>query len=147
MSAIFVLFFLWYLLQLLRKEKTSSRWREFSLTLGLLLMIAYCLLKAHSATSDICLVLGTGIIVALGLRSSNQRVIAPRARDIQHSFGEDDLIYFKLGDSKDLAAKFDFVFRHPRAVEQIAKRGQRVYQDHTWSGEKANPLSCFAEIT
>ncbi len=146
MSAIFGLFFLWCLLQLLRKEKTPSRWREFQLTLGLLLMIAYCLLKAHSATSDICFILGTGIMVAIGLRSLNKRVIAPRARRIQDYFAEEELICFNLGDSEDLADKFDFVFRHPCEVEEIVKRGQRVYQNHTWSGEKANLLSCFAEI-
>jgi glycosyltransferase involved in cell wall biosynthesis len=73
-------------------------------------------------------------------------VIAPRARGIQDYFGDDDLVYFNLGDSKDLAHKCDFVFRHPGEVKEIVKRGQQIYRDHTWSGEKANLLECFAEL-
>jgi glycosyltransferase involved in cell wall biosynthesis len=73
-------------------------------------------------------------------------VIAPRARGIQDYFAEDELIYFNLGDSEDLADKFEFVFRHPREVEETVRRGQQVYLNHTWSGEKANLLGCFAEV-
>jgi len=73
-------------------------------------------------------------------------VIAPRARGIQDYFGDDDLIYFNLGDSEDLADKLEFVVRHPRDVAEIVERGQQVYQNHTWTGEKANLLNCFTDL-
>jgi exopolysaccharide production protein ExoQ len=75
MSCLLGLFFLWHLFQVIRSKKGKSRRREFQLTVGLLLLTGYCLAKAHSATSDICLMLGTAIMVVLALRSVNKRAI------------------------------------------------------------------------
>ena len=67
-------------------------------------------------------------------------VIAPRARGIRDYFGEDDLIFFELGDASDLARKIIFAFSDPKAVEGTVKRGQEVYLAHTWTEEKKNLL-------
>lgn len=73
-------------------------------------------------------------------------VISPRARGIQDYFAEEDLIYFELGNAHDLAEKIKYAYFHPHEVEQIIKRGQEIYQDHTWSFEKANLLNAFADL-
>ncbi len=73
-------------------------------------------------------------------------VIAPRARGIQDYFGDDDLIYFNLGDANDLADKITYAFHHPREVEEIVRRGQQMYLKHRWSSEKSNLLRTFGEL-
>jgi len=69
-------FFLsWHLLQVLRTEKSRVRRSELILTGGLLCMIWWLLQKAHSATSTICLLSGLSIVLLLGLRFINRRLI------------------------------------------------------------------------
>jgi exopolysaccharide production protein ExoQ len=67
--------FVWYLAQVLRAQKSAARRYELYLTIALLLMTAYLLWKAHSATSWIGLLLSLLALVLLGLRSVNKRVI------------------------------------------------------------------------
>jgi O-antigen ligase len=74
-SSILGLFFLWHLLQVLRTEKNTSRRNELQLTLGLFVLTGYCLLKAHSATASLSLVLAAMIMMFLGLRFVNKRII------------------------------------------------------------------------
>jgi len=73
-------------------------------------------------------------------------VIAPRASGIQDYFGSKDLIYFELGDAKDLARQIEFAYFHPEEVEQIVRRGQEVYRNHTWSRERATLLSAVGNL-
>src|SRR5262249_49166667 len=40
-------------------------------------------------------------------------VIAPKTRGIQDYFGDDDLIFFEVGDANDLARKFEFAYSIP----------------------------------
>ena len=67
--------FLWHLLQVLRTQRSTTRRNELYLTIGLLLMTAYLLWKAHSATSWVGLFLSLLTMVLLGLRSVNKKVI------------------------------------------------------------------------
>ena len=73
-------------------------------------------------------------------------VIAPRARGIQDYFGNEDLMYFELGDAKDLARQIEFAYFHPEEVRQIVRRGQQVYCSHTWSRERGTLLSAVGEL-
>jgi glycosyltransferase involved in cell wall biosynthesis len=73
-------------------------------------------------------------------------VIAPQAQGIQDYFGDEELVFFKLGDASDLAQKIEFAFFHPHDVEQIVKRGQEIYLAHTWSREKLNLLKPISEL-
>jgi glycosyltransferase involved in cell wall biosynthesis len=73
-------------------------------------------------------------------------VIAPRAGGIQDYFNDEELIFFNLGDAKDLAEKIEFVFTRPGEVDEIVKRGQKVYLSHTWSQEKSRLLSAISEL-
>lgn len=69
------LFFFWHALQVWRSERGNAKREELRLTAGILLLIGYCLWKAHSATSGIALVVGALVVVVLGLRFVNKRYI------------------------------------------------------------------------
>jgi glycosyltransferase involved in cell wall biosynthesis len=73
-------------------------------------------------------------------------VIAPRAQGIQDYFGDNDLIFFELGDADDLARKIEFAFKHRTDVDEIVRRGQAVYRAHMWSREKAVLLKAVGEL-
>ena len=73
-------------------------------------------------------------------------VIAPKARGIQDYFGENDLIFFELGDADDLARKIVFAYSHPEEVAETVKRGQQVYLSHTWSRERLILLNSISEL-
>ena len=69
------LFFMWYFLQVWRMEKNKSRRNEIFLVGGLLLMIGYCLRKAHSSTAVLSVLLGAMVMIFLSLRFVNKKVI------------------------------------------------------------------------
>jgi exopolysaccharide production protein ExoQ len=73
------LVFLWNLLHVLRAQRSRARRNELYLMLGLLLMAAYLLQKAHSATSWTALLLSILTMVLLGLRAVNKKVIGAYA--------------------------------------------------------------------
>lgn len=68
--------------------------------------------------------------------SQGKPVIAPRAPGIQDYFHEESLVFFELGNSEDLARKIEYVYSHPSETIEIVKRGQQVYQAHTWRQER-----------
>jgi exopolysaccharide production protein ExoQ len=67
--------FVWHLLQVWRAPRSPARRNEIYLMIGLLLMTAYLLRKAHSATSWVALLLSLLTMVLLGFRSVNKKVI------------------------------------------------------------------------
>jgi len=73
-------------------------------------------------------------------------VIAPKTRGIQDYFGDDDLIFFELGDADDLARKIAFAYSHPGYVAETVKRGQAVYLSHTWSRERLTLLNSISQL-
>lgn len=73
-------------------------------------------------------------------------VIAPMAGGIRDYFGEDDLIYFSLGDAQDLARQMEFAYRNPGAVRQITSKGQVIYLAHCWKAERARFLDLACEL-
>jgi glycosyltransferase involved in cell wall biosynthesis len=73
-------------------------------------------------------------------------VIAPKTKGIQDYFGDNDLIFFELGNSDDLARKIEFAFFHPAEVAETVKRGQQVYLSHTWSRERLTLLNSIGEL-
>jgi exopolysaccharide production protein ExoQ len=74
-SSILGLCFAWHLLQVLRTGKSKSRRNELWLIMGLLFLAGYCLSKAHSATSWVSLIVAALVMVLLGLRTVNVRLI------------------------------------------------------------------------
>jgi glycosyltransferase involved in cell wall biosynthesis len=73
-------------------------------------------------------------------------VIAPQAPGIRDYFGEDDLIFFELGDADDLARKIEYAASHPADVEKTVERGQEIYLSHTWSRERERLLDAVGDL-
>jgi glycosyltransferase involved in cell wall biosynthesis len=73
-------------------------------------------------------------------------VIAPKTKGIQDYFGDNDLIFFELGDADDLARKIEFAFSHPAEAAETVKRGQEIYRSHTWSRERLSLLNSISEL-
>jgi glycosyltransferase involved in cell wall biosynthesis len=78
--------------------------------------------------------------------SRGKPVITPRARGIQDYFGEQDLIYFELGDADDLARKIEYACFHPDAVKETVERGQKIYLTHRWSQESKGFVDTVAGL-
>jgi exopolysaccharide production protein ExoQ len=68
-------FFFWQLLQTLPRERGKPRRNELLLTGGFLMAIWWLLSMAHSSTSLVSLFLGVLMVVILGLRFVNKRLI------------------------------------------------------------------------
>lgn len=73
--------------------------------------------------------------------SQGKPVIAPRTRGILDYFSPQQLVFFELGDTDDLAAKMEYVFRHPHEMAGIVERGKEAYRRYKWSGERLRFLS------
>jgi exopolysaccharide production protein ExoQ len=69
------LFFFWLLLQTWRAPKSKGRRHELYLIGGLLFMIEWLFLKAHSATSSLSLLIGVAVILLLGRRWVDKKLI------------------------------------------------------------------------
>jgi glycosyltransferase involved in cell wall biosynthesis/peptidoglycan/xylan/chitin deacetylase (PgdA/CDA1 family) len=73
-------------------------------------------------------------------------VITPQARGITDYFGSQDLVFFELGNAGDLAKKLEYVYSHPAEVTETVKRGQAIYQAHSWSRERENFMNRVGEL-
>ena len=78
--------------------------------------------------------------------SLGKPVIAPRAPGIQDYFNIESLLFFELGNSKELAEKIEYVSSHPREALEIVKRGQQVYQAHTWHQERQTLVNRVGDL-
>jgi exopolysaccharide production protein ExoQ len=72
---IFGLFFLWHFLRTWRMPRDVIRRNELRLILFLGLMVGWVMQKAHSATSFLSLLLGAALILLVGRRWVNKRLI------------------------------------------------------------------------
>jgi glycosyltransferase involved in cell wall biosynthesis len=73
-------------------------------------------------------------------------VIAPRTRGICDYFAESDLVFFEVGNADDLARQLEFVYSDPAEAEKIVRRGQRVYQNNSWSHQHANLIHAVSGL-
>jgi len=78
--------------------------------------------------------------------SLGKPVIAPKAAGILDYFGDEDIVFFELGNPDDLARKIEYVYSHPAEVQEIVRRGQEVYLAHQWKSEKMNLLHVASEL-
>ena len=69
------LFFFWYLLQVWKTKRSTWRRNELLLIAGFLLMIAWLLRKAHSATAVITLGVAVTLVLFVGFRPTNKKYI------------------------------------------------------------------------
>jgi glycosyltransferase involved in cell wall biosynthesis len=72
-------------------------------------------------------------------------VIAPSTPGIQDYFDDESLLFFEPGNPDDLAQQLDYAFFHPREVLDIARKGQKVYLDHTWERERETLLGRLSD--
>jgi glycosyltransferase involved in cell wall biosynthesis len=63
-------------------------------------------------------------------------VIVPKAAGICDYFDDRSLVFFALGNAADLALKIVYVYSHPSEVVDIVRRGQDVFQEHSWPAER-----------
>ncbi len=68
-------------------------------------------------------------------------VIAPRAPGIQDYFGPRIWCFLD-----DLAAKMEYVFKHPEEMNVMVGRGQKVFRAHRWSSERRRLLSLTTRL-
>ncbi len=73
--------------------------------------------------------------------SQAKPVIAPKSSGVTEYFGPKELVLFELGSADDLAAKIEYVFRHPEEVAKIFQRGQEACLKYKWSDERIRFVS------
>lgn len=73
-------------------------------------------------------------------------VIAPSTPGIQDYFSKESLLFFEAGNSEDLAQQINYAFFHPREVQELARRAQQVFLEHTWDCERETLLGRVSEI-
>jgi len=78
--------------------------------------------------------------------SMGKPVIAPATQGIRDYFDRESLLFFEPGDPMDLAKQIEYAFFHPREVQQILLRGQKVYSEHTWECERETLLTRVNEL-
>ena len=69
------LFFFWHFLKTRRRERTRTRRDELLLIGGFVLMICWILRMIQSSTSLVCILVGGVVMVAVGLRIVNKKLI------------------------------------------------------------------------
>jgi len=78
--------------------------------------------------------------------SQGKPVIAPRAQGILDYFGLQDLVFFELGDSDDLAKKMVYVFKSPEEMLKVTERGKEIFREHNWSSERQRFLNIVDDL-
>jgi glycosyltransferase involved in cell wall biosynthesis len=73
-------------------------------------------------------------------------VIAPSTPGIQDYFNKESLLFFEPGNPGDLAQQIEYAFSHPREVQEIVRRAQQVFLEHTWDRERETLLGRVSEI-
>ena len=89
----------------------------------------------HSAFAEINT--PTRIFEYLGLGQTGDCTSGRRA--FTDYFDDRSLLFFELGSAEDLARKIEYVCSHPEEVMEIVRRGQEVYQEHSWQTETGAP--------
>jgi glycosyltransferase involved in cell wall biosynthesis len=78
--------------------------------------------------------------------SRGKPVIAPFTQGITDYFGKEDLLYFELGNVRDLAHKIEHAYLHPSRVRRLVEQGQKVYLSHRWAVQKHAFLETIAQL-
>ena len=73
-------------------------------------------------------------------------VIAPRTKGILEYFDRNALFFFEAGNSAELAERILHVGSHPEEVRETVRRGQEIFQAHTWPQEKHALLTGLCEL-
>jgi hypothetical protein len=74
------------------------------------------------------------------LVSGKRPVIVPRLQAIEESFDESCVMFFKAGDSKDLARCILELYDHPAKRERLVKNASHRYKTISWAHSKETYL-------
>jgi glycosyltransferase involved in cell wall biosynthesis len=66
----------------------------------------------------------------------NRPVIVPSTRGIRDYFNDDEILFFNPGDANDLAAKIEWAYQNPTALQRLMENGRRVYEKNSWKLEQ-----------
>jgi glycosyltransferase involved in cell wall biosynthesis len=95
----------------------------------------------HSAFADVNTPTRIFEYLALG-----KPVIAPRTSGIQDYFDAQSILFFESGNLNELTEQIEFAALHYREAMEIARRGQRVYLEHTWTEERGKLLDVICGL-
>lgn len=73
-------------------------------------------------------------------------VIAPKTRGIQDYFADNELIFFEVGSTDDLARQIEFAYSHPTEVAETLKRGQAIYVSQNWQRQRTAFLNAVGQL-
>jgi glycosyltransferase involved in cell wall biosynthesis len=73
-------------------------------------------------------------------------VVAPSTLGIQDYFNDESLLFFEPGNAAELANRMEYAYSHHHELRKIARKGQEVYQAHTWDQERQTLLNRVVEI-
>jgi glycosyltransferase involved in cell wall biosynthesis len=78
--------------------------------------------------------------------SVGKPAVAPRTQGITDYFDDGSLVFFRAGDSQDLAQRLLFAYQHREHLTEIASHGQRVLLEHTWTRERETLIQAVASL-
>jgi glycosyltransferase involved in cell wall biosynthesis len=76
----------------------------------------------------------------------NKPVIVPSTRGIRDYFNDDEMLFFKPNNADDLAAKIEWAYSNPEALQRLMEKGRRVYEKNCWDLEQEKFLGMVGHM-
>ena len=73
-------------------------------------------------------------------------VIVPKTRGISDYFSDDSILYFRPGDADDLASVILSVYNKSVDLEQIIRKGYKIFQENTWEIQYKKLLEVYRKL-
>lgn len=147
---IFGLFLIWYWLQVWRRPKDMDRRRELMLISGLLLTVAYCLRKSHSSTSILSMLIGGLIMMSVGLRLVNKKMIGVYALAVIGILGLAQVTFDLYGSIVELTGHESTIEGRGRLWEYLlANNTSPIFGtgfESYWLGERVQTIWAMPEF-
>lgn len=80
--------------------------------------------------------------IALGIPA-----IASDRKTFKQHFADDEILYFRTGDSRDLAVAIEYAIRNPELLTQQAQRAGLRYQSFRWGVMKERYLKLYERLS
>jgi len=78
--------------------------------------------------------------------AAGRPALVPDLPGIRDYFGNDELFYFAADNVADLALQIIAIHDDPDAVAAVVTRGQAVYHNHRWRGQRSRFLDRVASF-
>ena len=73
-------------------------------------------------------------------------VIAPNTKGIRDYFNEKQIVFFEPGNVESLARAIQWVYNHPREVQEMVREGRGVLKSHTWDAEREHLIENLRDL-